>query len=192
MRKLSSLLYLTILVITVSLISCTDKQDYAEQLSWAKGVIEEYPDSALIILDSIIVFELNDRQINDYNLLYIQAKDKTYKDISSDMVIFQVKKYFLSKNDYDNSALATYYCGRILQGQNKNKESMNEYLEAEGYAKNSNNNLNVLIQYNIGELFQKQLLATNAIQRFLSAGINLIRPKILIYAPIVKIIWINF
>lgn len=78
MRKLSSLLYLTILVITVSLISCTDKQDYNEQLSWAKGIIEEYPDSVLVILNSIIVFELNDRQINDYNLLYIQAKDKAY------------------------------------------------------------------------------------------------------------------
>lgn len=78
MRKLSFLLYLTILVITVSLISCTDKQDYAEQLSWANGKIEECPDSVLVILNSIIVFELNDRQINDYNLLYIQAKDKAY------------------------------------------------------------------------------------------------------------------
>lgn len=170
MRGLSFLLYLTILVITMSFISCTDKQDYAEQLSLVKGVIEEYPDSALVILDSIIVFELNDRQINDYNLLYVQAKDKAYKDISSDTVIFQAKKYFLSKNDYDNSALATYYCGRILQGQNKNKESMNEYLEAEGYAKNSNDNLKGLIQCNIGELFQKQLLTTNAIQHFLSAA----------------------
>lgn len=192
MRKLSFLLYLTILVITVSPISCTDKQDFAEQLSWAKEVIEKYPDSALVILNSIMVFDLNDRKINDYNLLYVKAKDRAYKDILSDTVIFQVKKNFLSKNDYDNSVLTTYYCGRILQRQNKNKESMNKYWDAEMYAKNSNINFNVLIQCNIGELFQKQILATNAIQHFLSAGINLKRPKILIYASIVKIIWINF
>lgn len=176
MRKLSFLLYLTILVITVSFISCTHKHDYSDKLQRARDVVENYPDSALMILDSLIVSELDDRHINDYHLLYFQAKDKSYKDISSDTVILQVKEYYLSKHDLENTALATYYSGRVLQAQNKNKESMKEYLEADIYIKN-NDNLKGLIQGNIGELFQKQLLITDAIQHFVSAADYFIKAK---------------
>ena len=156
-------------VTTACFTNCIDKQDYSDQLKRVKNIIEEYPDSTLIILDSIIVYGLSDSQFNEYNLLYVQAKDKAYKNIAFDTVIFQVKKYFLSKNDLSNSALATYYCGRVFQEQNKDKESMIEYMEAEKYAINSSDNLKGLIQGNIGELFQKQLLTTKAIHHFFLA-----------------------
>lgn len=167
---MKNFLLLVYLVTIICFTNCTkNRQVFTEQLRRAKDIIEDYPDSTLIILDSIIAYELDDSHFNEYSLLYVQAKDKAYKDISSDTSIFQVKKYFLSKNDLNNSALATYYCGRVLQEQNKDKQSMNEYLEAEKYAKNSNDNLKGLIQGNIGQLFQNQLLTTKANQHFFSA-----------------------
>lgn len=178
MKNFLCLLYTIVLVTIICFTNCTkNKEEYIEQLQRAKNIVDDYPDSCLAILDSIIVYGLDDIHFNEYNLLYVQAKDKTYKSIASDTVIFQVKRYYLSKHDMDKSALATYYCGRVLQVQNKNKESMNEYLAAEKYAKNSSDNLKGLIQGNIGELFQKQLLTTEANLHFFSAIEYFIKAK---------------
>ena len=70
-------------------------------------LVEQHPDSALNLLDSLVYpINLNKRQYNRYMILELQAKDKSYKDITSDTAIWGVKNYYLQKKDYPNAAMA--------------------------------------------------------------------------------------
>jgi tetratricopeptide (TPR) repeat protein len=136
-------------------------------------LMAQYPDSALMLLDSIKqTDDLTTKQHNGYDLLRIQAKGKLHKNISSDTIIFKVKKSYIRNNDMKNAALATFYCGKILQEKGKYKEAANEYLEAEKYAQNiGDNNLLGLINISIGTISLLQLPENNAIS-YLSKAIT--------------------
>ncbi len=141
------------------------------QLTKVEQIVELNPDSALLILDSITIpHDLSKEEYNKFLLLLIQAKDKSYKDISSDTLLFQVKDYYLKNKDIDNAALASFYCGRILQEQKKNNEAVAYYLDAEKYATQINNqNLIGLSNSSIGGLLSIQFTQDEAILKFKDA-----------------------
>ena len=145
--------------------SCRNTDKTGKILSSVEQMIEQHPDSALILLDSIPDFyRLNNKEQNTYCLLRIQAKDKLYKDIASDTVIINVKDYFISKKDFPNAALAAFYCGRVLHEQKNIDKAVYAYLEAEELAdKTKNINLKGLIYGNLGILFREHSLFEKAI-----------------------------
>jgi tetratricopeptide (TPR) repeat protein len=132
----------------------------------AKSKMEQQPDSALQLLNTVLFPEdLSKSRFNKYNLLLIQAKDKSYKDITSDTLIFAVKDYYVQKKDYPNAALAAFYCGRVWHEQNKIEKAMDAYLEAEKYAEHiEDNNLKGLIQGNLGILYREHSSYEKAIE----------------------------
>jgi len=156
------------LVIIVNIVSCK-KVDYnSEILTTAEQMVEQYPDSALYLLDSIPnPYLLNNKEQNKYWLLQIQAKDKSHKDIASDTVIFSVRDYYKKEDDVENMALSSFYCGRVLQEQSNWDAAMREYLKADEYAeKTKNENLRGLIQSLMGEVLIKELMPEEAIKHF--------------------------
>jgi hypothetical protein len=89
------------------------------------AIVEQQPDSAYSQLQTILFPEdLRASQYHQYVLLLLQAKDKSYRDISADTLIFATKEYFVKKNDFENAALSAFYCGRVLQEQKKNEKSL--------------------------------------------------------------------
>jgi len=153
-------------------ISCKRPHQAVEQvLREAEILVEQYPDSALKLLYSILyVPDLGKSQYYRYHLLLVQAKDKSYQDITSDTLIFEVKEYYSRKKNWEKVALATYYCGRVLQDQKKYEQAMATYLEAEGYSRQSNYvNLQALIQSGVGMVCYEQFLLEEAIIRFKGA-----------------------
>ncbi|NDV97613.1 tetratricopeptide repeat protein, partial [Dysgonomonas sp. 521] len=151
--------------------SCNKNTHYNNILTHAEQVTPLFPDSALKILDSISPSKLNGEPLHRYNLLKIQAKYKAYKDITSDTVIFEVRDFYLNENNMDYTALAYYYCGKVLFEQKKLKEAMAELLKAEEYIdKIKDNNLKGLIQYSIGEILLKQYSESKSIPYFLLAA----------------------
>ena len=156
------------LVIIVNIVSCK-KVDYnSEILTTAEQMVEQYPDSALYLLDSIPnPYLLNNKEQNKYWLLQIQAKDKSHKDIASDTVIFSVRDYYKKEDDVENMALSSFYCGRVLQEQSRWDAAMTEYLKADEYAeKTKNKNLRGLSQSLMGEVLIKELMPEEAIKHF--------------------------
>ncbi len=154
-------------------VSCNRQSRVTERiLKKAEAVVEQHPDSALALLDSVRnLRDLDKEQRFQYFLLQVQAKDKSYRDITSDTVIFDVKSYCLRAGDFNRTALASYYCGRVLQEQKKYEKAMQAYLDAEKYSKrNSNDNLKGLIQSSIGEVYYRQLLKDEAISRYKQAN----------------------
>ena len=154
------------------LFSCTyHSQDVKEILTNAKSLIENNPDSALILLESVhYPDELNKSLFADYTLLFIWAKDKTYRPIDNDTSIFQVKDYFRKKRNWEKATLANFYSGRIYQEQKNYEKALNAYLDAETLSKQiTDETMKGLIQYFIGELYYDQLSYTDAVTRFQSA-----------------------
>lgn len=166
------LCYFACIWIVLNILSCQrNNSDTTEILVKLEESVEKKPDSVLSILDSIIdPYILKEEDHNKFLLLQIQAKDKSYKDISSDTLLFQVKDYYLKKNDIDNTALASYYCGRILQEQKRYNEAVAHYLDAEKYATQINNhNLIGLSNSSIGGLLSIQFAQDGAILKFKDA-----------------------
>jgi tetratricopeptide (TPR) repeat protein len=162
-------LYLTLICTLLLTTSCNQQSRMADRiLKKAEALVEQYPDSALILLDSIQNPQnLEKRQRYQYLLLQVQAKDKSDQDIASDTLIFKVKNYYLKAGDLNKAALSSLYSGRVLQAQKKYEKSMTAYLDAENYSKQiKNDNLNGLIQSSIGKVYYDQLLKDEAIPRF--------------------------
>ena len=156
-------------MITFSLSSCNTqhkKADHAMEI--AGSIIESHPDSALAILDSFITPSLLDKaRYHHYMLLRLQAKDKSYQDITEDTAIFNTKHYYTEKNDLPSAAMAAYYCGRVRFEQKDYKSAMTQYVEAERYAANiSDINLKALIQSAMGTSLSEQMLAQQALPYF--------------------------
>jgi tetratricopeptide (TPR) repeat protein len=141
-------------------------------LKKAEALVEQYPDSALILLDSIQNPQnLEKGQRYQYLLLQVQAKDKSDQDITSDTLIFKVKNYYLKAGDLNKAALSSLYSGRVLQAQKKYEKSMEAYLDAENYSRQTENvNLKGLIESSVGKVYYDQLIKDEAIYRFKLAG----------------------
>lgn len=110
-----------ILILAFTCFACNPGSENAERYIFeAESLIDNKPDSALALLDSILYPEnLNKEKFNKYNLLRIQARDKSNKDISKDTIIFNVKDYYIKHNDMVNGTLASFYSGRVLKDQKK-------------------------------------------------------------------------
>lgn len=155
--------------------SCSgDYKETEEIIRRAGSLVEYYPDSTLILLDSIRnPYELNSEQYNKYYLLKVQAKDKSYKDISADTLIFEVRDFFKKENDLENLALSGFYTGRVFQEQGKLENAMRAYLEAEVIANQRKNySLTGLINFFIGDLNYNKQLFDEAIFYFKQATSN--------------------
>ena len=140
-----------LMLLAFGAVSC-GKTETERILASAGGIVEQHPDFALTLLDSIPnPDDLNDKARNLFLLLQTQAKDKAYQDITADTVMFQVRDYYQKRNDAKNLAVSSFYCGRVWQEQGKQDSAIAEYLKADTYARNTGNvNLRGLSQSHIG------------------------------------------
>lgn len=148
--------------IVIMYFSCTTDSRQAEKtFEVVEQLMNSHPDSALTLLEAIEYPETLDRPLYyKYVLLLVQAKDKSNKDISKDIIIIrEAAAYFTSVNDEYNTAIARFYSGRIYRRSNEDyTDAINEYLIAEELAnKKDNDYLLALINYDIGAIFEKQL-----------------------------------
>jgi len=138
---------------------------YAEQrwareaIAMAETIMEQQPDSALHLLQSISdPAILAEEQQMVYRLRLLQAKDKCILDITVDTNIVDVSHYFEQRKDWLRAAWAAFYHARVWQERNDKQKAMQAYLNAETYASHTNDyKLQGMIQHNIGELYYKQL-----------------------------------
>ena len=158
--------YLVIAALLLTLNSCSKQEGVKEIISQVEDIVEQHPDSALQLLNKVLFpEELKKNLFNKYNLLMFQAKDKSYKDITSDTVIFAVKDYYISKKDIPNATLAAFYCGRLWYEKENIEEAAKAYMEAEQLAdKTDNYNLRGLIQGNMGILHRTHFSKEKAIE----------------------------
>ncbi|MDR2146105.1 MAG: tetratricopeptide repeat protein [Tannerella sp.] len=131
----------------------------------------QQPDSAFRLLNTIYFPEdLSKKQYNRYVLLMMQAKDKSYRDVTADTAIFAVKEYYEKKNDALNAAMAAYYCGRVYHEQKEAEKATDAYHQALQWAERTNDyNLKGLIHSNSAILYRSHHSYPDAIEEAKSA-----------------------
>lgn len=123
----------TVLVLC-AVLSCSDDTAVMAELDRAEAVMEEYPDSALALLDSLDRSRLTTREARArHSLLYSQALDKNWIELTSDSVISPAVKYYKKHGSPDYRLKTQYYLGCIFRNAGDREEAMEHFVEAERY-----------------------------------------------------------
>jgi len=142
-----------------------------EAMDIAETIMEQQPDSALYLLQSIPdPTVLPEEQQMRYRLRLLQAKDKSLWDITADTNIVEAAHYFEQRKDWAHAAFAAFYCARVWQERKDNRQAMKAYLDADTFASHTNDNkLKGMIQHNIGWIYYQQLAFQKSIVAYKKA-----------------------
>ena len=128
----SHILYIGIILLLLGITGCRKQYPVAEKLLQAEAVMNEHPDSALNLLKGIEQTELQTREHHArYALLYSQALDKNYIDLTSDSLINIAVDYYKDRDDIRAKFFSYYYLGRIYTNANNLTQATLAYMEAE-------------------------------------------------------------
>ncbi|MDE6521383.1 MAG: hypothetical protein K2L17_01065 [Muribaculaceae bacterium] len=119
-------IYPIIFIIFLFIISCSTEQE--KTLKLADSVMENHPDSAMSLLESIDRSNLKDSEQPYYALLYTQAQIKTDVPLDSDSLISIALSKYGRDTRGDRGLRSNYYTGEVLFNQNKNPQAMRYYL----------------------------------------------------------------
>ena len=124
-----------LLLILAALISCNDPKPVTETLHRAEALMNEYPDSAWTLLNTISSDDMEQKRNRAlYALLYTQAQDKTYRDETNDSLISVAVDYYRDTDDVRHKFLSYYYKGRVHFNTKDYLNATTCYMEAEQLA----------------------------------------------------------
>lgn len=161
MNRLNLFVYTILLLIFSLLLSCqNEKEAGSEQLlRQAEEMLEEHPDSALLLLQSIDASGVLDKSGKIYyNFLLIQAKDRNLINISGDSVMLkEAVDYYSHHNDAGKAARAYYYQGRVYRLNNRPQAAIASNLNAVEHARLADDpQMLAYIHHEIGKLYQQE------------------------------------
>ncbi len=153
MKARTAILWLTLLL---GFCACTDKQGLTDTLHRAEALMNEYPDSAYTLLQTLPVDELQqDKNRARYALLYSQALDKNYIDETNDSLINIAVDYYRTTDDVHSRFLAFYYRGRVYANGGDYLRATSNYMEAEQLADAVNDGyLQGLLYAELGRIYR--------------------------------------
>ena len=125
------------LLLLFCLVACSRNTNISPLLKEAEGYMNERPDSALLLLDSITHREDMSKEQNAlWCLLYTQAQDKNRIEHTSDSLIQIAVNYYEKTDREDRKMLAYYYCGNVFYDLNDALQAQDYYLKAYKVGKN--------------------------------------------------------
>lgn len=131
---------LPLLGILIILFGCRDISCSAE-LEKIEKIINTYPDSALIMLQSMESEPFDsDRDRALYSILYSQALDKNYIDVKSDSIIRRAIDYYSEERDDRRMAQALYYSGVVELNRDSTIRALDNFLKASDLASTTSDN----------------------------------------------------
>ena len=130
---------LSFLVIILFSIGCKERSVVLSQLDNIDSLIQEYPDSALELLQEIDVAELKEGEEKAlYGLLKTMADDKNYLDPKNDTIILYASRYFNEKGDVIKGIKSDYYRGRVLYHKEDYPSALISFFKAKDVANKNN------------------------------------------------------
>lgn len=159
------------LLLLLCLVACSSGTNIAPLLSEAEEYMNEKPDSALFLLESITYpKDLTQEQNALWCLLITQARDKEFVKHTSDSLINIAVDYFNKTDDVDRKA-QSYYCqGRVLTDMLLFDRAIVSYLKAEELVQQTTNyNLQARICNQLGDLYDKNMFYEDALSYYWKA-----------------------
>lgn len=157
------LLWIGLILSLTACHSVRDRNDLV--LDRADSLMQEYPDSALSLLETLSFSQkVTSSQSARYALLLTQAHDKNYVTHTDDSLIRIAVNYYDSiAENVGLQAKAHYYWGRVEQDRNRVPSCAREFLIAISLAeKAKDNNLLCLSYSNLGYVFFQEDLNNKA------------------------------
>ena len=160
-----------LLFILVALISCNDPKPVTNTLHRAEALMNEYPDSAWTLLNTISPDEMEqNRNRALYALLYTQAQDKTYRDETNDSLISIAVDYYRDTDDVRHKFLSYYYKGRVMMNAGESIKAMLSFLEAESLCEDVNDGyLLGLLYTQMGDIYKNYYDYPRSLEMFQKA-----------------------
>lgn len=146
-----------VFLLLLAITGCQEHSPIADRLQQAETVMNEHPDSALNILKDISGSDLRIKEHRArHALLYSQALDKNYIDLTNDSLINIAVDYYKDKDDVKSKFHAYYYLGRIYTNANKLTQATLAYMEAEQLVDELNDNYLAGLLYNqLGDIYEE-------------------------------------
>lgn len=129
-HRILSRLFMFVGILLIFLFSCTSRKENPLLLH-ADSLMTDYPDSALIMLESIPFpqkLSTGDRAL--YALLLTQARHKNFIDLDDDSLIKVTVDYYGDKTKCLRAAQAHYYYGATYRDMGNVPFAVEEYLKA--------------------------------------------------------------
>lgn len=127
--------YITVIILALSLVSCSQHSKHWETLAQVESYIEERPDSALTILQGMDKDELSGMEEKaKHALLLAMAMDKNYIDRTDFDVLQPAIDYYEDTDDKHHKMLAYYHLARIQFNNKEYSNSITNLLYAEDEA----------------------------------------------------------
>ena len=127
--------YITVIILALSLVSCSQHSKHWETLAQVESYIEERPDSALTVLQGMDKDELSGMEEKaKHALLLAMAMDKNYIDRTDFDVLQPAIDYYEDTDDKHHKMLAYYHLARIQFNNKEYSNSITNLLYAEDEA----------------------------------------------------------
>ena len=127
--------FLFLLLFLVTFGACSDPKPVTDALHRAEALMNEYPDSAWAVLNTVSPDAMGQSRTRaHYALLYTQAQDKTYRDETNDSLISVAVDYYRHTDDARHRFLSYYYKGRVSFNAKDYLTATSCYMEAEQLA----------------------------------------------------------
>lgn len=158
-----------IAVIFFMLLSCGPRREYGEALQRAEAMMNDHPDSALLILeqlkDTLQTAGKTDRMY--YELLLADAQNKTYVDFTTDSIMKEVVRYYDRHGSANERMRAHYLLGCSYRDMGEAPMALQCYQDAVECADTTSKECNYRLMTSIfgqmAEIFHKQNLPTDEI-----------------------------
>ena len=153
------------------LLACSRAGEHEALFRQVESVVNDHPDSAMVLLQRIEEPEqLDSADWARWALLTTQARDKAFIRHTTDSVINRVADYYQRFGDNHQKALAYYYKGRVNNDLKRLEEATKAYLIAFDYAKKIDDvNLNYGILSQIGTLYAYKNMTNEALDVYKQA-----------------------
>lgn len=153
------------------LASCRSDRHATALFERAETLMQEAPDSALLLLRGISPKTLDSKALRArHALLYSQALDKNGIDLREDSIIAPAVAYYTRHGNKRDKAYTNYYLGRIRNNAGRTGEAALLMLEAEKYAiPTGETNLLGLIYNCRGNLYYSQYSLDEALEMYTKA-----------------------
>ena len=163
MYRFNSLYTITILA-TLLFFSCKDRGQTPDELNQALSILENDPQKAKELLNNIPNPDnMVEADYMQYQLAYIEAKDRTYDDIKNDSIILRISSYYDQEGNIEKGAYAHFYTGAYYYDNKQYDKALESYLMANyKAAKSKNLLLTGKSQHGIGIIYFYQGLPDSA------------------------------
>ena len=166
MQKINAMKHIPLFVLVCVLALTCSRSTLDQKLDRAEQCMNDSPEKALSILDSISQETLNTNEEKArYALLKSMALDKNYIDIQNDSLISIAVNYYSQRDDSDKKMKAYYYNGIVLKNMHNYPAAVISLEKAQREATIHNDYLYLgLIARNKGTIFNRMANRSGALK----------------------------